>query len=109
LGTLKYDGMTVDFEDRLLAHVEMVVVQKLRRQESFLLSWRGSDDLGGGRTGIWMHDAAPLTFHFSSNVNPKIDRGWLEKLMASANSPMGMFVTDAEGLTAHPSAMHLIA
>jgi hypothetical protein len=103
VGTLRYDGMTVDFDDRLLAHIELVVVQKLRRQETFLLTWQNAEQLGGGRTGIWLHSSALLTFHFEANENPHIDRAWLEKLMSSANSSMGMFVTDAAGVAAHPS------
>jgi hypothetical protein len=104
MGTLKYDGVTVHFEDRLLAHIQLVVAQKLRRQEAFLMTWQEADDLEGGRTGIWLHPAVLLTFHFGSNENPRIDRAWLEKLMASANSPMGLFVSDVDGLAAHPAA-----
>jgi hypothetical protein len=105
VGTLKYDGVTVEFEDRLLAHLEVVIVQKLRRQESFLMTWQDSVEEGGGRTGIWLHQSVLLAFHFTSPENPKVDRAWLEKLMASANSPMGMFVTDENGEAAHPSEM----
>jgi hypothetical protein len=105
VGTLKYDGVTVEFEDRLLAHMEVVIVQKLRRQEAFLMTWQDSSELGGGRTGIWLHQAVLLAFHFTSSEHPKIDRVWLEKLMASANSPMGMFVADEQGEAAHPSEM----
>jgi hypothetical protein len=108
VGTLKYDGVTVEFEDRLLAHMEVVIVQKLRRQESFLMTWQEADDIGGGRTGIWLHQAVFLAFHFTSNENPKIDRVWLEKLMVSANSPMGMFVSDEHGEAAHPSNTRLV-
>lgn len=109
MGTLKYDGTTVDFEDRVLAHLEMVIVQKLRRQESFLMSWREPEALGDGRTGVWIHDAAMLTFHFSTNDNPGIDREWLQTLMDSANSVMGLFVADADGDAVHPSAFNLLA
>jgi len=97
MGTLKYDGTTVDFEDRVLAHMEVVVIQKLRRQEAFFMSWHEPDSAGGGRTGIWLHPAALLTFHYSSNEAAKIDREWVERLTFSASSSAGMFVTDAEG------------
>jgi hypothetical protein len=107
MGTLKYDGTTVVFDDRVLAHIQTVVLQKLRRQENFFLAWQDSEDLGGGRTGIWVHTAAILTFHFTTNDNPNIDRAWLEKLMSSANSVTGMFVTDADGTAIHPSDMIL--
>jgi hypothetical protein len=103
VGTLKYDGVTVEFDDRVLAHIEVVVVQKLRRGEPFLMSWRAASDAGGGRTAIWIQPAAMLSFHFVTNDNPEIERAWLERLITSANSATGMFVTDAEGDTAHPS------
>jgi len=98
MGTLKYDGTSVEFDDRLLAHLEVVVIQKLRRQEAFFMSWREPDTAGGGRTGIWVHPASNLTFHLSSDDRPSVDRAWIEKLAASASSPGGLFVMDAEGL-----------
>jgi hypothetical protein len=97
MGTFKYDGTTVDFEDRVLAHIEVVAIQKLRKQEAFFMSWLDPETAGSGRTGVWMHPAALLTFHYSTNDNPNVDRAWVEKLAASANSPAGLFVTDVEG------------
>jgi len=96
MGTLKYDGTTVEFPDLVLAHVEVVVIQKLRRQEAFFLSWHESA-AGGGRTGIWVHPHALLTFHYTSNAPAQIDRAWIERLAVAASSAPGMFVTDAEG------------
>jgi hypothetical protein len=104
VGTLKYDGVTVEFDDRLLAHLELVAVQKMRRQESFLMAWRDPDELGGGRTSIWVHPAVRMTFHFTTNDDPRIERAWLETLMMSANSPTGLFVSDADGRAAHPAS-----
>jgi hypothetical protein len=96
MGTLKYDGTTVEFPDRVLAHIEVVVVQKLRRQEAFFLSWHEASG-GGGRTGIWLHPAVLITFHYSSNEPAQIDRAWVEKLAVAASSAAGMFVADHEG------------
>jgi hypothetical protein len=95
MGTLKYDGVTTEFDDRALAHIEIVVIRKLRKQESFFLSWHESDD--GGRTGIWVHPFAMLTFHSARTDLPEIDKAWIDRLTASANSPAGMFVTDQDG------------
>jgi hypothetical protein len=103
MGTLKYDGTTAQFEDRLLAHIQSIVIQKLRRQESFQITWSDGDEHGGGRTAIWVHPAAVLTFHFDSNSNPNLDRDWLEKLMVSASSAGGLFITDKDGQPAHPT------
>jgi hypothetical protein len=105
MGTVKYDGMSVEFDDLLLAHTQIAVIQKLRRQEPFLMTWQEPEALGGGRTGIWLHPTSALTFHFPTSVRPAIDNEWVTRLMESANSPMGMFVTDAHGEPAHPSAV----
>jgi len=65
MGTLTHDGLTVHFDDRVLSHVQIVVVQKLRRNESFLMSWRDSDSVGDGRSSIWLSDSIPLHFRFA--------------------------------------------
>jgi hypothetical protein len=109
MGTLKYDGTSVDFDDLVLAHLEIVIIQKLRRQENFLMTWREPDTIGAGRTGIWIHQAAMMTFHFATSAKPDIDSVWLKKLMESANSTMGMFVTDAGGEAVHPSDVNFSA
>ena len=42
MGTLHYGGSeaSVHIEERALAHLKVVVATKLRRNESFTLSWR---------------------------------------------------------------------
>jgi hypothetical protein len=101
MGTLKYDGMSVDFADLLLAHVQVAVVQKLRRQESFPMSWQ-EPGAGGGRTSVWVHPAATLTFHYSGSASPAIDRNWAERLVVAAGTVAGMVLTDQEGQPAIP-------
>jgi hypothetical protein len=109
LGTLKYDGTTTDFDDLVLAHLQIVIVQKIRRQEPFLMTWRESDPTGGGRTAIWIHQMAMMTFHFTTSAKTVIDPVWVKKLTDSANSAMGMFVTDADGEAVHPSNVDFAA
>jgi hypothetical protein len=103
MGTLKYDGITVEFDDLLLAHLEIVIVQKLRRQEAFLMTWQDEIGLAGGRSGIWLHPASMLHFHFAGKEKVVIDHDWTMRLMASANSAMGLFVSDDAGEALHPS------
>ena len=57
MGTLQYDGVLVEFDDRLLAHLQIVIVQKIRRGESFLMSWRDAAETGDGHSAIWIHPA----------------------------------------------------
>ncbi|WP_022880310.1 hypothetical protein [Microbacterium sp. B19] len=40
--------------DRVLAHVKVVIATKLRRGESFTMSWRHPDGEEGGRSTIWI-------------------------------------------------------
>lgn len=97
MGSITYDGTKVHFDDRTLTHLQIVIVQKLNRQESFLLSWKDSKNVGDGRTAIWLSPGTPLLFKFSGSRVPAVDREWLEKLGQSADSTRGLVVTDAEG------------
>jgi hypothetical protein len=92
MGTLQYDGVLVEFDDRLLAHLQIVIVQKIRRGESFLMSWRDSADTGDGHSAIWIHPTQNLYFKFVGSRNPTINQDWLDQLMLSANSPRGLLV-----------------
>lgn len=49
-----------DLDDRLLAHLQVVIGNTLRRGEPF--SFPGKDDLGtgGGRTAVWVHPRASI-------------------------------------------------
>jgi hypothetical protein len=92
MGTLRYDGTVVEFDDRLLAHLQVVISRKLSRGESFLMSWRDSIASGDGRTAVWVHPAQSLTFHFSDEAVPEINPDGLDRLLRSANSTSGLLV-----------------
>src|SRR5688572_4772909 len=74
VGTLQYDGVLVEFEDRLLAHLQIVIVQKIRRGESFLMSWRDAPETGDGHSAIWVHPAQNLYFKFAGSKVPSINQ-----------------------------------
>jgi hypothetical protein len=97
MGRLIYGSMSVEFEDRVLAHLQIVIVNKLRRQESFAVSWRDSTELGDGRSAIWIDPSIALYFKFDGSRVPEIDRHWISQLAASADSSTGLIVTDPEG------------
>ncbi len=88
MGHLHYGAPPASFEiaDRTLAHIEVVVLAKLRRKESFALSLSTPS---GGREQIWINPAATLRFEFGSEAEP-INRLWLDELMESANAAAGM-------------------
>ncbi|KRA24023.1 ATP-dependent DNA ligase [Microbacterium sp. Root61] len=101
MGRFIYDtmGNAVDIDDRTLAHLRVVVMNKLRRSESFMFDVEIGD--GSGRRSFWMHPSVPLQFHFFGSRAPALNREWIEELMISASSPSGLVITPepAEGVT----------
>jgi hypothetical protein len=93
MGSLQYDGVLVEFDDRVLAHLQIVIIQKIRRGESFLMSWRDSVETGNGHSAIWVHPAQNLYFKFSGGRHPSINEAWVTELLESANSSRGLLVT----------------
>lgn len=114
MGRFIYDsaGVSVDLDDRTLAHLRIVVMNKLRRSESFMFDVDVGD--GSGRRGFWMHPSVPLQFHFYGSRQPRINRAWIEDLMQAASSPHGLSIVpeppeDAapRGRTEHQAALAL--
>lgn len=102
MGKLIYDSsLTVDFDDRTLAHLQIVIGAKLRRGESFSFSWRDDPQNGDGRTSIWVHSSSPVVFKFYGTRPPSINRHWVDALMVTANTATGLQLvpepTDAHG------------
>ena len=96
MGNMHYDGTSVEFDDRLLTHLQIVIVQKFRRGDHFLMSWL-QEDGDGGRTSLWMSPTVPVHFKFFGSRVPTIDEGWLQRLGASADSSTGLVVANEDG------------
>ena len=103
MGSLTYDGARTQFDDRLLAHLQIVIVQRLRQNRAFLMSWANALEVGDGRTSIWLHDAAHLRFTFDGSRTPTIDDEWLRVLGASADGSRGLIVSDPHGVPVRSS------
>lgn len=86
------DNARTEIDDRVLAHLQIVIGNKLRRGEAFFFTWRDDLGLGGGRTSVWVHASASVVFVFSGSRTPSINRAWLDALMYAANSPGGLQV-----------------
>ena len=97
MGTMVHGSIAVDFEDRLLSHLQIVIVQRFRRNESLVVSWLDSLAVGDGRSSIWMTPTLPVYFKFAGSRVPAIDEKWLRRLTESAASSTGLLVTSAEG------------
>ncbi|KRC51948.1 hypothetical protein ASE16_02450 [Leifsonia sp. Root227] len=89
MGKLMYGthGRPIDVEDRMLAHLEIAILSKLRRQEPFALSWisGGEDGEAAGRRTTWISPGMELEFVYSTSESPQINREWAEILMMSAD------------------------
>jgi hypothetical protein len=94
VGTIYYGGSAtpINIEDRALAHLKVVIATKLRRNESFTVSWQHPDDQPRGRSTLWLHPSIPLRFVFDDPEAPELSRAWIEELASSANSSGGIML-----------------
>nr|BFF09239.1 hypothetical protein GCM10025699_05420 [Microbacterium flavescens] len=92
MGRFIYDtsANAVDIDDRTLAHLRIVMMNKLRRSEPFMFDVEVGD--GSGRRSFWIHPAVALQFHFFGDRQPRINRHWIEALMLSASGPSGLSI-----------------
>lgn len=96
MGTIHYGASPdpIHIDDRALAHLKVVIATKLRRQESFTLSWKHPEGEVGGRSTIWLQPAIPLRFTFEEPEAPPLNGKWIEDLMHSVNSTGGIMLID---------------
>lgn len=93
MGKLTYGAIQreVVMDDRLLAHLEAVVLARLRRDNSFALRW--TEKVKGGtdvRRTIWIHQSSDLYFEYDSLAVEELDRGLLDQLAQAADSNAGI-------------------
>ena len=99
MGKLLYGAgaLEIEFDDRVLAHLQLVISTKLRRGEAFFFSWRDDPALGDGRSSIWLETSIPLRFRYSTGERHQLNREWLEELTQSANQPAGLSLSTEPG------------
>lgn len=102
MGTLTYAGATAyEMDDRTLAHLEAVIVAKLRRHEYLTLGWTIEAHEGSGRVHLSIHDGVPLELAYRHGERQRLNRKWIDALMEQANSPQGiMLMTEDEAMRA---------
>lgn len=105
MGTLVYGttNIEIDFDDRALAHLQIVITSKLRRNESFLFTWTNDSSVGSGRNSVWLHPSIPLFYRFYGSKKPSINREWLELLMNSAHTSNGLLFANEPHSSTHPA------
>jgi hypothetical protein len=104
LGILIYGpaASEIEMEDRLLAHLRIVIISKMRNHEPFSLSWTMEPSQGSGRETLWIHPSIPLRFRFFGSRPPAINRAWIEQMMLAANR--GDLRITAEPVPGEPEA-----
>ena len=87
MGLLIYgpSSSEIEMDDRLLAHLRIVMVSKMRNHESFSLSWSLDPSQGSGRETLWVHPSIPLRFRFFGSRPPAINRAWIDLMVAAAS------------------------
>ncbi|WP_396667451.1 hypothetical protein [Microbacterium sp. R86528] len=92
MGTIYYGGSAtpIHIDDRALAHLKIVIATKLRRSESFTLTWVHPEGEPRGRSTVWLHPSIPLRFVFDEPEAPELNHDWIRELANSANSSGGI-------------------
>jgi hypothetical protein len=91
VGKLSYNGQPFTIEDRTLAHVRVVVMNKLRRGEGFML--QVPSEHAAGKHSLWIGPAMPLSFQFYGGRSPGLDHGLVEEMMSEANGADGLDIS----------------
>ncbi len=107
MGTLFYGAsrFAIFFDERVLMHLQIVMNAKLRRGESFSLSWTDAPKLGGGRSIVWISPSTDLHYKFSGSRPALVNRKWIDELAILANTPQGLHVTEEGEVTPLPAPL----
>ena len=94
MGTLYYGASRtpITIDDRALAHLKVVATSKLRRNESFLVSWDEPAENGSGRGSIFIHPMCDLIYRFDGSRAAELDQQLLETMAAQSMSSRGLLI-----------------
>ncbi len=94
MGWLHYGGREFELDDRVLAHLQIVISTKLRRHEGFFVTWVQPIDRGSGRHSIWVDNGVPVHIFFAGSRLPSINTNWIDAMMASARRTGGLQIRE---------------
>lgn len=94
MGKLYYGNAAepIEMPDRILAHLKVLISTKLRRSESFSLSWDHLVDGVVERSSVWLHCSIPLQFRLDAEAGQNLDRKYLQELAMAASSSAGVVI-----------------
>ena len=98
MGLFRYGAApAISIEDRLLKHLQAVIVAKLRRRENFAFNWDQEPGVGedvlhenGTHGSVWISESSSLYFQYDGQPSGALNRAWLEDLMQAANTNSGL-------------------
>lgn len=82
----------LDVDDRVLAHIQVIILNKFRRNESFAFHLDAQPERGIGRQSLWLHPSIPLQFSFYGSRMPALNPEWLRLLADEANTGRGLHI-----------------
>jgi len=93
MGTLYYGDTraAIAIDDVQLAHLRVVMISKLRRNEPFSFSWLKTDG-AAHRSTVWVSPQTILEFEFDGPDTPELDMARLERLSRDASTAKGLTV-----------------
>jgi hypothetical protein len=94
MGKLHYgdDGLVLDFDDRTLIHLEIVIRSKLRAKQPFCLNWTDWESIVEGPSMLWLCDEVPVTFTYDSDQPPAVNPEWIAAMYATASESGGLLL-----------------
>jgi hypothetical protein len=93
MGLLRYGVDVFPFDDRTLLHVQIAIHEALRHERSFFLSWRVRPEDGSGRVSVRITPHVPILFQFDGGRPARINRVWVDTLVASALGGTGLIIS----------------
>lgn len=93
MGSLLYSQHDFAFDDRVLAHLQVVIAGKMHRGEAFFLTWTVDGPSGRQRRCIWLSPTIPLAFSFDSIHMRPLNRLWIVELTHLAHSTSGLVIS----------------
>lgn len=96
MGKLFYgsDPQPIDIEDRLLQYLQVVLSTKLRRNESFTITWTDTP-AQRARTTLWIQPSISLRFLYDSAESTPLSGGYLRELADQAATSSGLMLDAA--------------
>lgn len=81
MGQFIYNSTTsFELDDRVLAHLQVVIINRLRRRESFAFDLLDKSHL----VTLWIDERTALEFRYSGNRPPSINTHWIEEMAEEA-------------------------